>query len=749
MKGMILFMILISSIVLSSDFYYNNGEKISIEKIDNFIGIKTKDIETKESFKKMLNLLDIPKLEGIKKSSNNRFLLKFSEKIDKKEFLKLNNVEYTLPAYQLEEYSDDNLWPLFIDKQIVVKFKKGVSQEYIKDVLNSFNLTPRDKSYDIKSYIVVDTTEDSSNIIDIANELYLVNGVEYSYPDFMIEFIKLHTPNDTYFPRQWHHGPSTGGVKSEAAWDISKGSSSIKIAIVDDGYDLIHEDLTYFKTRNFNTELESKGEHGIACGGVAAATGDNGKGMVGICPHCSLIGAKFMGDGYAPITASSDAIKWAVFVGADVINNSWGARTAIRRDEAMNDVIEYAVTVGRSGKGVVILFASGNDNREFYDYEYAGHPDVLAIGASDYQDNRSIYSSYGDSLDVVAPSSSGRYQSEKDNIFTTDRTGAFGYNQNGYLFQEGQRVARDLPNDDYTQFFGGTSSAAPLVSGLAGLILSKAPNLTYKQVFDIIRSTATKIGNGYDSNGHSQMFGYGKVNAFKALQKAELLSTCTPAEGGEICDNNIDDDCDSKIDNDDSDCDDSEPCNAYTCREHSTCIADKKTYSITCPCNDGYEEKNGKCSLILTCRIVNCSFHGVCEEAYGKLQCVCEKGYHPKETECLKDDLCTYSVCKENSTCFVEDGECYCDKGYFMRDGECVKFSPGSKCEDIYCLPNSTCNEENALCECDGGYTAKNGACEKNPDNASCNYSNNSNNSLFFFFIFLIFVIFRRKSSKE
>jgi hypothetical protein len=126
---------------------------------------------------------------------------------------------------------------------------------------------------------------------------------------------------------------------------------------------------------------------------------------------------------------------------------------------------------------------------------------VIAVAASNSQDLRSSYSNFGPELAVCAPSSG----SPGRRIVTTDRRGTSGYSA-----------------DDYTNDFGGTSSATPLAAGLAALILSVNPGLTSAQVRRIMMDTADKIdqANGQYVNGHSPLYGHGRINAHKAVSLA-------------------------------------------------------------------------------------------------------------------------------------------------------------------------------------------------------------------------------------
>jgi subtilisin-like proprotein convertase family protein len=176
----------------------------------------------------------------------------------------------------------------------------------------------------------------------------------------------------------------------------------------------------------------------------------------------------------------------------------------------MNAIIHKAATQGRANKkGCVILFAAGNEDRPLDGEKdgkisvqgFALHPDVIAVAASNSQDKRSSYSNFGPEITLCAPSSG----SPGRRIVTTDRRGTQGYSAN-----------------DYTSEFGGTSSATPLAAGLAALILSANPDLTSAEVRSIMMSTSDKIDpeNGGYVDGHSPLYGHGRINAHKAVALA-------------------------------------------------------------------------------------------------------------------------------------------------------------------------------------------------------------------------------------
>lgn len=210
----------------------------------------------------------------------------------------------------------------------------------------------------------------------------------------------------------------------------------------------------------------------------------------------------------------ADGINWAWMNEADVINNSWGCKT---RSQLIDDAIENALTHGRNGKGTIVVFSAGNEGRNKVAYPANSHPDILVVGAIDKDGSKWINSNTGDSLDLVAP---GR------GILSTKI-----HSEPGYL--------------------SGTSMAAPYVSGVAALVLSRNPYLSGKEVRDIIERTAKKIREDlhtyYKTSEHPNGYwngtlGYGLVDAYAAVQNActtvyfyeQNVATDTIVQGCEI-----------------------------------------------------------------------------------------------------------------------------------------------------------------------------------------------------------------------
>jgi subtilisin family serine protease len=227
----------------------------------------------------------------------------------------------------------------------------------------------------------------------VANALFETNVFAWSEPNLVQDYQTLSIPNDPLFYRQWHlHNTGQAGGKVDVdvdapeAWDIEMGKSSTIIAVLDDGVEWFHEDLLYSIFYNFNdppngrdddlngmvddvsgwdffnnvgTSIPkaAKDNHGTHVAGVAAATGNNGKGVTGVCPYCKILPVKISQNGQF----QSDAVIYAAIIYASqfaaIINNSWGGGLPTNTIAA---AIKYVTTNGRQGKGTLVFCASGN-----------------------------------------------------------------------------------------------------------------------------------------------------------------------------------------------------------------------------------------------------------------------------------------------------------------------------------------------------------------------------------------------------
>lgn len=316
-------------------------------------------------------------------------------------------------------------------------------------------------------------------------------------------------PNDLggeYWPAQWHlHNTGQSGgapnadINAPEAWEIATGDPNIVIAVLDTGVDLNHPDLVNNLVPGYDfldgddspaavPGSHQHAAHGTACAGVVAAEGNNGMGVVGVTWNCKIMPVRIgLSWSVAPAVAAT-AIRWAASNGADVLSCSWVSTDSPIINSAIAEVTGPG-GVGRDGRGCIVVFSAGNDNAPITGFK--GRSDVIAVGATDDHDQRLSFSNYGPGLDLVAPAGDG------GNLWiaTTDITGTAGYT-----------------TTDYTGF-SHTSSACPIVAGIAALILSVEPELTNEEVRHFLTRSAKDLGDP----GRDDYYGWGRVDARAAL----------------------------------------------------------------------------------------------------------------------------------------------------------------------------------------------------------------------------------------
>ncbi|MBD2114781.1 MULTISPECIES: S8 family serine peptidase [Cyanophyceae] len=458
---------------------------------------------------------------------------------------------------------------VYLTDQLTVQFAPDTTVATIDAILGSLGIAIENPLEGMPNTFVVRVTPAATeNPIKIANRLMALEMVLAAEPNLSIETGSLYRPTDDRYPQQWHlfhnGGPSLAAgshISAEAAWDITRGSRSVVIAVSDDGFDLNHPDLQGVGKLVAPLDLQDKDalplpakqneNHGTAVAGLAIGE-ENATGIVGVAPGCAFLPIRttgFIDDG-----AIEQLFNEAARRGAAVIVCSWSPASnyfplTLRQTHALT----RAATTGRNGKGCVIVFSAGNANRPVsgtinetqwpknalsgptrWLSGFAIHPDVIAVSASTSLGTKAAYSNWGEHIAVAAPSNNAppnmtlpqvgnvqtgppltQYQPGRGMV-TSDRTQAAGYS-----------------GEDYTNTFGGTSSSCPVVAGVAGLMLSVNPSLTARQVREILQATADKIVDRtpdpqlglqhgtYNANGHSQWFGYGKVNAAAAVREAQ------------------------------------------------------------------------------------------------------------------------------------------------------------------------------------------------------------------------------------
>ncbi|MEE3083683.1 MAG: S8 family serine peptidase [Candidatus Thermoplasmatota archaeon] len=353
--------------------------------------------------------------------------------------------------------------------------------------------------------------------------------IEIACPDIgRDQELKL-IPNDPQFGDQWHlrNTGQSGGVSGEDAnltgvWDSYLGTG-VEIAIIDDGLEWTHPDLStnydsvndydYCNSDNDPTPVNSNYDHGTSSAGVAAATGNNSVGVSGSAPEATLAGFTLIEVCSSPDSMEANALTHEDQI-MDIYSNSWGpfdnGEILAGPGPLLTAGFESNVANGRGGLGNIITWAAGNGLANDDDANkdgYANAIETIAVTAVSHMGRQSWYAEPGANI-LIAAHSSG----DSEGITTVDT------------------------NNGYTDNFGGTSSATPLVSGIIALMLEANPTLTWRDVQHILVHSGNKndpLDSSWNTNGAghdvSHKYGYGSIDAGLAISHSENWTTVSPA----------------------------------------------------------------------------------------------------------------------------------------------------------------------------------------------------------------------------
>ncbi|UCG45130.1 MAG: peptidase S8 [Candidatus Bathyarchaeota archaeon] len=312
---------------------------------------------------------------------------------------------------------------------------------------------------------------------DFIQRIQNIPGFKYAEQNGIVR--ATHIPNDPKWAQLWNMRI----IQADDAWDIHMGSTSVVIAIVDTGIDYNHEDLATryvpggYDWVNSDNDPWDDHYHGTHCAGIAAAVMDNNKGVVGVA-QSSLWAEKVLDhNGNGEWDDLANAITHATDNGADIISMSLGG---YGYSFTVDSACSYAWT-----NGVLLVGAAGNDNLniDVYAHYPAAYDTVMAIAATTSSDARWGLSNYGNRIEVSAPGAS---------VYST------------------------MPNNNYGSL-SGTSMATPHVAGVAALLWSYTPSLSNTQMRSRLHQAVDDLG----APGKDIYFGYGRINAYKALTGGE------------------------------------------------------------------------------------------------------------------------------------------------------------------------------------------------------------------------------------
>ncbi len=328
------------------------------------------------------------------------------------------------------------------------------------------------------------------------NELYNTGMVEYAQPWYLPQTFSV--PNDPFIGSQYY----LNTIRAFDAWQIEKGDTTVIIAILDTGIDLQHPDLVKSIAYNYNDPINGKDSdndgyidnfygwdlgnndnnpqwdvnaHGVHVAGIAAATANNGTGMAGVGYNSRLLPLK-ISDQDGRLVHAYESIVYAADRGAKVINCSWGG--AVSAGQFGQDIINYAVL----NRDALVVAAAGNSSNTLRIFP-ASYENALSVTATESNDAKWSGSSYGFQVDISAPGA---------NIFSTWINGT-------YIVS------------------GGTSMAAPIVSGAAALLRARFPTFSAHQVAAQLKVTSDVNDTLPANKDFKGMLGRGRVNIFRAL----------------------------------------------------------------------------------------------------------------------------------------------------------------------------------------------------------------------------------------
>lgn len=427
--------------------------------------------------------------------------------------------------------------------QIIVKFKndsKPTNNEWSETQLSEFEiLNHLNQQFAVQSIKLTGNKKElDTYVLELASESVLPDCLKafqetglftYVEPNFIAKAHGMQfLPNDAQFSRQWYHvnngtfslsnATPNADMDTDLAWEITQGNPDLIVAVLDTGLRLTHPEFNnriwinpgevlngldsdangyiddsiggWDFVNGDNSPTDDHG-HGTNITGVALASGNNNIGYAGMNWNSKVMVCKVLNNEntgfYSWIV---DAIYYAVFNGASVINISIGGNDA---STFLEEAINFAYA-----NNVAVVVSTGNQNGAIqYPAKYAN---AFAVGSTDPDDTRSAPffwdnnsgSNFGPELDFVAP---GNF--------------IFGLNNNS--------------DTNYDFYWGGTSQAAPQVAGLISLMLSANPNLTVDQIRFILENTAEdQVGDSFDTPGWDQYYGNGRINAHQALLNATL-----------------------------------------------------------------------------------------------------------------------------------------------------------------------------------------------------------------------------------
>jgi hypothetical protein len=505
------------------NYFYRRGERISVTAVEGVVAVQMSDraqsirdesrfgeLAAGESAAQPAMVIEEEEAKGL--SDSGWIFVRPDNAIEAARATRVmpDAVSDVNLVYQL-----DDGHVLIGSQMLTVQFDPELSREAVQTRLEENGLiVVRELRFAPNQFEVEIPT--GADLLEVANALQQSDDTVYAEPTF-IEYIGQRlTPGDPTYGQQWHLNNigSAGGIagadiSAEDSWNFTRGAG-IRLTVIDNGFDVTHGDLSgaivgesgfFDNAGNFRQTLTNypNNDHGTFCAGMAAARHNNGLDGCGSAPEVELMLVATRNDQVGTQATLARAVAYAAdpgmeiagadpSTGADVIVSSLGpnganwALTAV-----LQNAIVFAANQGRKGRGTPIFWASSNGNNvDIAQDQVVSHDDVISVGRS-RRDDTEGNSARGEELDFLAPGVS---------VVSTASGGG-------------------------TRTDTGTSFAAPLSAGVGALVLSINSDLSTREVRKILRDTCDKIGGAtYDQAGHNLDYGYGRINAFRAVVQA-------------------------------------------------------------------------------------------------------------------------------------------------------------------------------------------------------------------------------------
>ncbi len=382
-----------------------------------------------------------------------------------KKILSMLSILILFSATGISAFADENNLPASDQNatdHVIVTLKEDAN-------VNMKNATAVSSNVQSDSQVVTMEVPADQSLDAFIDQLEKNEDIQNVEPDYLVEL--SYSPNDPQLSKsQYYHQK----IETKFAWDQTRGSEDVVVAVIDDGIDMSHPDLKNQIIHPFDTVKENGdiavGLHGTHVAGIIGSSINNGIGGAGVAPNAKIMPINVFDGEFAYTSEIIQGIYYAINQGADVINLSLGSYSY---SSAFNTAIQDA-----HKKGIVIVAAAGNEKKSAPFYP-AAYPNVISVASTTSADQISSFSNFGETVDITAPGSS---------IYSTLPKGGYG-------------------------FLDGTSMATPIVSGVAALIKSSDPTLSNRDIENRLFATAVDLG----AVGKDPIFGHGRVNARKAL----------------------------------------------------------------------------------------------------------------------------------------------------------------------------------------------------------------------------------------